>query len=164
MAVRNIVVEGEEVLRKRCKEVPEVNDRIRQILDDMVETMRDAEGVGLAAPQVGILRRMFVVETEEDGLFYVVNPEIIEVSGEKNEAEGCLSLPGMIGEVVRPTYVKMKALDRDGNPVEYEARDFLAKAFCHEFDHLEGILFKDKATNYQEVSDDEYDEEWEDEE
>ncbi len=159
MALRNIVVEGDEVLRKRCKEVPEVTDRIRMILDDMVDTMRDSEGVGLAAPQVGILRRMFVVETEEDGLFYVVNPEIIEMSGEKKEPEACLSLPGMVGEVTRPTYVKMKALDRDGNPVEYEVRDFLAKAFCHEFDHLEGVLFADKAENLREVDDEDYEDE-----
>ena len=155
MALRTIVTEGDPILRKICKPVKEVNDRIRATLDDMLETMRQAEGVGLAGPQVGILRRMFVVEvpteTDEEGnilktaVYELINPEIVETRGEVEEEEACLSLPGVEGVVKRPAYVKIKGLDRNGKPVEYEGEGLLAKAFCHENDHLDGILFTDKA-------------------
>lgn len=156
MALRNIVKEGDPILRKVCRPVPAVNDHIRMILDDMVETMRDADGVGLAGPQVGILRRMFVVEIpefDEEGnlvsstLYELVNPEILETRGEIADEEGCLSIPGKNGTVVRPEYVKIKGLDRNGNEVVYEGEGLTAKAFCHEYDHLDGILYIDKATN-----------------
>ncbi|MBQ3107368.1 MAG: peptide deformylase [Firmicutes bacterium] len=146
MALRNIVKEGDPILRKKCREVTEVNDHIRMILDDMLETMYESEGVGIAAPQVGILRRMFIVDIG-DGPIELINPEIVEQSGLQEDEEACLSVPGVAGVVKRPTYVKIKGLNRFGEEVEYEGRDFKAKAFCHEYDHLGGILFIDKATS-----------------
>ncbi len=144
MAIRNIFVEGEDILRKQARPVDEVTDKIRLILDDMLDTMRDMAGVGLAAPQVGILKRIFVVEV--DGMVYeLINPEIVETRGEIIEEEGCLSVPGKTGMVSRPEYVRIKGLDRNGNEVEYEGSGLLAKAFCHENDHLNGILYIDKA-------------------
>ncbi len=168
MALRLIVKEGDPVLRKKSRPVKEVNDRIRMILDDMVETMRDAQGVGLAGPQVGILRRLFVVEIptfDEEGniidttLYELINPEIIEASGEQTEEEGCLSCPGLTGTVTRPSHVKIKGLDRNGNEVVYEGVGLTAKAFCHENDHLDGILYIDKATNVHPVGEDPEEEE-----
>ncbi len=119
MALRNIVLEGDEILRKRAREVAEVDDRIRMILDDMVETMRANDGVGLAAPQVGIFKRMFVAVVDGE-IIELINPEILETEGSQNEDEGCLSIPGMIGTVVRPEYIKMKGLNREGQEVVYE--------------------------------------------
>ncbi|MBR5741843.1 MAG: peptide deformylase [Firmicutes bacterium] len=171
MALRNIVKEGDPVLRKVSRPVKEVNDRIRMILDDMVETMRDAQGVGLAGPQVGILRRLFVIEIpewDEEGnivdttLYELINPEILETSGEQTEEEGCLSCPGLTGTVTRPMHVKIKGLDRNGNEVVYEGEGLTAKAFMHEYDHLDGILYIDKATNVHPIGED--DEEGEEEE
>ena len=164
MALRNIVQKGDPVLRKVCRPVKEVNDRIRMILDDMVETMEHAQGVGLAAPQVGILRRMFVVEIPEfddegnivnSTLYELVNPEIIETEGEQEEEEACLSVPGLCGTVKRPMRVKIKGLDRNGKEVVYEGEGLTAKAFCHEYDHLDGILYIDRAKDVRET--DEYD-------
>lgn len=154
MALRNIVLEGDEILRKRCKSVDAVDDRIRVILDDMVDTMRDANGVGLAAPQVGLMRRMFVAEPdlETEKVYYMVNPEIIEVEGSQEHNEGCLSLPGLVGTVERPERIKIKALDRDGQEQTYEFEGFSAVVMCHEFDHLEGVLFTDKAKDVFEVT------------
>ncbi len=146
MALRTVVLEGDEILNKRAREVTEVNDRVREILDDMIETMRAYDGCGLAGPQVGILRRLFVVEYE-DQVYELINPVIEEMSGENESEEGCLSLPGLCGTVKRPTHVVMSGLDRWGKPVTYEANDFLAKAFCHEYDHLDGILYRSKAKN-----------------
>ena len=145
MALRNIVEEGDPILRKVSRPVDEVNDRIRMILDDMVETMRAAEGVGLAAPQVGIMRRMFVAEPEEDEIYYFVNPEIIDTEGEEEGEEACLSVPGLAGIVRRPTKIRIKGLDRDGNQREYVFEGFKARVMCHEADHLDGILYPDKA-------------------
>ncbi|MDD6311523.1 MAG: peptide deformylase [Firmicutes bacterium] len=145
MALRNIVVEGAPILRKSCRPVDEVNDRIQMILDDMVDTMRDAMGVGLAAPQIGIMRRMFVAEPEPGEVYYFVNPEIISLEGEQESTEGCLSVPGMQGKVMRPEKIVIKGLDREGNEQQYTFEGFHAIVMCHEFDHLEGVLYIDKA-------------------
>lgn len=152
MALRNIVLEGDEILRKNCREVAEVNDRIRMILDDMVETMRDAKGVGLAAPQIGIMRRMFVAEPEPGKVFYFVNPELVALEGSQESEEGCLSLPGYVGLVERPEKIKIKGLDRQGEMREFDFEGFEAIVMCHEFDHLEGILYKDKAKEMYELT------------
>ncbi len=146
MALRNIVERGDEILDKKAKEVKAIDDHICMILDDMLETMRANNGVGIAAPQVGIRRRMFIVEV--DGVVYeMINPEILEQSGSQCEYEGCLSVPGLYGRVERPEYVKIAGLNRQGERVVYEADGFLATAFCHENDHLDGQLFIDKAVD-----------------
>ncbi len=144
MALRNIVKEGDDILRKTCRPVGEITERIQTLVDDMIETMNDAGGVGLAAPQVGVLRRLFVVDIG-DGPMVLINPEIVEMKGEQTGEEGCLSLPGKAGTVTRANYVKIKGLDREGNEVEYEGTELLARAFQHENDHLDGILYVDKA-------------------
>lgn len=151
MALRNIVLESDEILRKRCREVTDVNDRIRMILDDMIETMRGQNGVGLAAPQVGIMRRMFVIEPEEGEIIELINPRVIEMSGIQKGEEGCLSVPGYIGTVERPEYIKVEALDRNGNIVVHEGTDIKAVALSHEIDHLDGILYIDKAIEVHEA-------------
>ncbi|WP_040191666.1 peptide deformylase [Clostridium culturomicium] len=143
MAIRNIRKNGDPVLRKISKVVTNFEDRTQILIDDMIETMNDANGVGLAAPQVGILKRIVVIDIGE-GPIILVNPEIIEVKGEVNEKEGCLSIPGKEGNVIRPQYVRVKAQDRRGNSIELEGEDLLARAFCHEIDHLNGILYIDK--------------------
>ncbi len=158
MALRKIVTEGDPILTKRCREVPQVTDRVRQLIDDMVETMHDAEGIGLAAPQVGVLRRIIVVDVFDGNVYELINPEIVEQEGEQYEEEGCLSVPGLVGMVHRPAYVKVKGLDRNGEPVEYEGTDLLARAFCHEIDHLEGILFNSKADDLHYPTEDEEEE------
>mgnify|MGYP001078537283 CR=1 FL=1 len=150
MALRNIVLEGDEILRKKAREVTEVDDKIRLILDDMLETMRAHNGAGLAAPQVGIFKRMFVAEADGE-VIELINPVILETDGVQNEDEGCLSVPGMIGTVERPAYIKMKGLDRNGKEVVYEGSGFLPIVLSHEYDHLEGILYTDKATNIREA-------------
>ena len=150
MALRNIVCEGDEILRKRSKEVTEINDHIRMILDDMLETMREKDGSGIAAPQVGILKRIFIAEFEGQ-LIELINPEILESDGVQTEDEGCLSVPGMVGSVERPAYIKMKGLNRDGQEVVYEGTGFLPIVLSHEYDHLDGILYIDKATNMREL-------------
>jgi len=146
MALRNIVYEGDEILRKRAREVTEINDHIRMILDDMLETMRAKNGVGIAAPQVGILRRMFIAEVDGE-VIELINPEILETEGVQAEDEGCLSVPGLIGTVERPTYIKMKGLNRHGQEVIYEGTGFLPIVLSHEYDHLDGVLYTDKAKN-----------------
>ena len=155
MALRRILTEGDPALRKVCKEVTDVNDHIRDIIDDLVESMRDATGVGLAAPQVGILRRICVVETEPGQVYELVNPKIVYTEGEQFGEEGCLSIPGQSGDVIRPMKVKVEALDRNGNPVSYEGEELLARAFCHEIDHLDGILYTDKAKEIHYYEDEE---------
>lgn len=150
MALRNIVVEGDEVLRKRAREVEVIDERIKGILDDMIETMRAQDGVGIAAPQVGILKRMFIVEVDEE-LIELINPEILEMSGVQLEDEGCLSVPGMIGTVERPEVIKVKGLNREGEEVTYEGTGLLAIALSHEYDHLNGTLYIDKATNLRKL-------------
>ena len=152
MALRNIVVEGDPVLRKVCRPVGEITDRIQVLIDDMIETMNEAQGVGIAAPQVGVLRRIFIVDIG-DGPIVLINPEILEMSGEQEDMEGCLSVPGKAGNVKRANYVKIKGLDREGNEVIHEGTELLARAFQHEYDHLDGILYIDKA---DEVVDAEY--------
>ena len=145
MALRNILTDKDPALRKKSRPVAEVTDRIRSILDDMADTMHDSNGVGLAAPQVGILRRMFVVQVDEEMLYELINPEIVEVDGDQYGEEGCLSVPGYVGYVHRPEKVKIRGLDRNVQPVEYEGEGLLARAFMHEYDHLDGILYTDKA-------------------
>ena len=145
MALRKVVVRGDGILSKRCREVSEITDRIRETLDDMVDTMREELGVGLAAPQVGVMRRMFVAEPEPGRVYYMINPEIYFEEGSEEEYEGCLSVPGLIGIVERPQKIKIRALDRDGVEQDYEFEGFDARVMCHENDHLNGILYTDKA-------------------
>ena len=150
MAFRNIRFEGDAVLRKISKPVPEVTKSIRTLLDDMADTMYRAKGVGLAAPQVGILKRVVVIDVG-DGLIELINPEIIEERGSEITEEGCLSLPGEFAYVERPEYVKVKAKNRQFEDVIYEGEGLLARAFCHEIDHLDGILYIDKKIDESEL-------------
>ena len=143
MAIRKIHEVGDPCLAKVCRPVTEFNDRLHELLDDMAETMRDADGVGLAAVQVGVLRRVVVIETEAGRLLELINPRIIASEGEQEEAEGCLSLPGKYGVTHRPKKVTVLAENRHGETVEYQGEDLLARAFCHEIDHLDGKLFTD---------------------
>ncbi len=145
MAIRNIREDGDEVLRKKCKPVEKMTERLSTLIDDMFDTMYEANGVGLAAPQVGVLRRIVVIDTYEDNPLVLVNPEIIESDGEQVGPEGCLSLPGLQGDVARPKHVVCKALDRDMKEITVEGEGLLARAICHELDHLDGILYKDLA-------------------
>ncbi len=143
MGIRNIRTEGDESLRKNCKEVKSVNLRTKLLIRDMFDTMYDACGVGLAAPQIGVLKRIVVIDT--DGTRHVlINPEILEVSGEQTGYEGCLSFPGVSGVVTRPNYVKVKALNEEGEEYILEGEELLARAICHEVDHLNGVLYVDK--------------------
>ena len=144
MGIRRLVFEGDPQLNKISREVTEVNDRIKVLLDDLVDTMRAEGGVGLAAPQVGVLRRVCVVEVEEGEVYELINPVIVEQEGDQYGSEGCLSVPGYYGDVHRPQRVVVEALDRNGVKQRYEAEDFKARAFCHEIDHLDGILYIDK--------------------
>lgn len=144
MAIRNIRVNGDEVLRKKCKKVDKINDRITTLIEDMIDTMYEADGVGLAAPQVGILKRIFVIDVYDDeGARVFINPEILETNGSQIGEEGCLSIPGESEEVERPNYVKVKALNEKGEEFVLEAEGLLARAICHENDHLDGILYID---------------------
>ena len=152
MALRNILEDGDPILRKTCREVDQVTERTQMILDDMVETMRQAQGVGLAAPQVGIVRRMFVAEPEPDEIYYFVNPEIISMTGTQESEEGCLSVPGYSGLVDRPEKIRIKGLGRDGEPQEYEFEGFRAIVMCHEYDHLDGIFYTDKAKEVYQIT------------
>ena len=154
MAIRNVVLEGDEILRKKCREVTEVTDRIRMTMEDMLETMRSEYGVGIAAPQVGIMRRMFIAEPEPGRVYYMINPVILEQSGADPGDEGCLSVPGKIGTVTRPDYIKIEALDLSGDKQTYEFHDFDARVMCHEYDHLDGILYIDKAVNIRNADED----------
>ena len=140
MALRTIRVEGDPVLTKVSRPVDKMTPRNHELIMDMLDTMYDAMGVGLAAPQVGILKRIVVIDVGE-GPIVLINPEILETSGEQTGDEGCLSVPGMAGQVTRPNYVKVKALDIDMNEVEYEGERLLARAFCHEIDHLDGHMY-----------------------
>jgi len=144
MALRNIRKDGDEILRKKSRNVDVIDDKVKELLRDMAETMYAADGVGLAAPQVGILKRIVVIDIGE-GLIELINPAIVEQSGEQIEVEGCLSVPGLQGEVRRPEKVTVKALDADGKEITIKGEGLLAIALCHEIDHLDGILFIDKA-------------------
>lgn len=160
MAIRNIREIGDSVLNKPCKEVTEVTPRIRELIDDMIETMYDANGVGLAAPQVGVLKRIVVIDCTGEDLLVMINPKIIETSGEQTGGEGCLSVPGKSGIVTRPNYVKAVAYDENMNLYEVEGTELLARAICHELDHLDGHLYVEKVEGeLMEVAQEE--EEWE---
>lgn len=144
MAIRNIRKNGDEVLRKQCKNVTEITPRTIKLINDMAETMYEADGVGIAAPQVGILQRIFVIDVYDDnGIRVFINPEILEVSGSQVGEEGCLSVPGEAAEIERPNYVKVKALNEKGEEFVLEATELLARAILHENDHLNGKLFID---------------------
>lgn len=144
MALRNIMnYKTDDILKKRAKDVENFNNRIQSLLVDMTETMYHSDGAGLAAPQVGILRRLVVID-DGKGLIKLINPVIVETFGEQQELEGCLSIPGIYGKVKRPEKVVVKAFDEYGKPLNLEGIEFLARALCHEIDHLDGILFLDK--------------------
>ena len=145
MAIRNIREIGEEVLTKRCKEVKEMTPRIKELIGDMLDTMYEANGVGLAASQVGVLKRIVVIDTTGEDPHILINPRIVESSGEQTGSEGCLSVPGKTGQVTRPNYVKVAALDVNMKEYELEGTELLARAICHELDHLEGHLYVEKA-------------------
>lgn len=149
MALRNIIHDGDPVLRKKCRVVTDFNERLHVLLDDMNETLVHANGAGLAAPQVGVLRRVAVVSVDDE-YYELVNPEIIKTEGEEISPEGCLSIPGVCGTVSRPYKVTVKAQDRYGKEFTVRGEGLLARAFCHEIDHLDGILFKDKIIEYYE--------------
>jgi len=143
MAVRKIVKMGDDLLRKKSKPVTVFDDKLRDLLDDMKETMYEFDGMGLACPQVGILKRIVVIDVGE-GPIILINPVILETAGEQTGDEGCLSVPGKAGQVTRPYYVKVKALDENMEEVIYEGEELLARAFCHEIDHLDGHLYVEK--------------------
>lgn len=149
MAIRNIRVMGDSVLTKHAKEITEMTPKIKTLIEDMLDTMYEAQGVGLAAPQVGILKRLVVVDTspEGDSPIILINPVIIETSGEQTGEEGCLSVPGKSGVVTRPNYAKVKALNENMEEIIVDGTELLARAFCHEIDHLDGILYVEKAEN-----------------
>lgn len=147
MAIRNIVLFGDEVLKKKSRRVEVIDDRICALLDDMIETLHDKEGAGLAAPQVGVLKRVVVIDVGE-GVMELINPEIVQTKGAVEDAEGCLSLPGKYGMVERPEQVTVKALNRKGEEVTYTGEGLLARAFCHEIDHLDGILYIEKMSHF----------------
>lgn len=145
MAIRNIVKEGDDVLNKKCHYVTKFDDRLAMLIDDMKETLAQANGVGLAAPQVGVLRRVVVISIpEEDVELELVNPEIIQQSGNQEEVEGCLSCPNQWGVTKRPMFVTVKAFDRNGKEFTVKGEGLVARCFCHELDHLDGVLFKER--------------------
>lgn len=146
MAIRNIRVLGDEILNKKSKHVDGMNDKLRTLISDMLETMYNAAGVGLAAPQVGVLKRIVVIDVTEEGNnpIILINPEVVDEQGEQTGNEGCLSVPDKVGKVTRPEYVKIKALNENMEPVEYEGNGLLARAFVHEIEHLDGKLYVDK--------------------
>ncbi len=155
MAIRQIRIQGDPILEKRCREITEVTPRITELIDDMIETMYESNGVGLAAPQVGVLKRLVVIDVGEE-LFVMINPTIIETSGEQTGDEGCLSLPGKAGTVTRPNYVKARYLNEEMQECEIEGTELLARCICHELDHLDGHMYTEKVegplhdVNYEE--------------
>ncbi len=147
MALREIRMYKDEILRKKSREVKDVNERIKTLAGDMAETMYKADGVGIAAPQVGVLRRIIVVDAGS-GLITLINPEVVKSEGEQVGVEGCLSIPNVAGEVSRPQIVTVKGLNANGESIEITAEDLLARVLCHEIDHLDGVLFTDKVIRY----------------
>lgn len=147
MAIREIREKGDEILYKKCKAVVKFDEKLHILLDDMYETMQSRDGVGLAAPQVGILKRVVVIDVG-DGKIELINPEIVEESGEQTGSEGCLSVPGVFGEVTRPNVVTVKAQDRNGKWFKITGKELLARAFCHEIEHLDGKLFLDRVIRF----------------
>ena len=146
MAIRMIRQEGDEILKKKSRPVEQIDDKLQELIDDMIETMHKQDGVGLAAVQVGILKRVIVIDTYEEGtsVYVFINPEIISTEGQREVEEGCLSFPNKFAKVVRPEKVTIKAQDREGNEITLTATNLLAQAICHEIDHLNGIVFVDK--------------------
>lgn len=167
MAIRNIRTIGDPILEKKCKEVKEVTPRIKELIEDMFDTMYEANGVGLAAPQVGILKRIVVIDTTGEDPIVMINPRIVETSGEQTGGEGCLSVPGKTGTVTRPDYVKAFAFNENMEEYEIEGTELLARAICHETDHLDGHLYVEKVEGDLMSTDDYYadmeDAEWEEE-
>ena len=159
MAIRQIRTIGDEILRKQCKPVKEMTPRTAELIEDMFETMYEANGVGLAAPQVGILRQLVVIDVDDGNQYVLINPEIVETEGSQTGSEGCLSVPGLIGSVERPSHIKIEALDLDGNKQVYEFDDFDARVMCHEYDHLDGVLYIDKAEHIRPAESEAVDEE-----
>lgn len=159
MATRKVREMGDPVLAKKCKEVTEITPRLQELIDDMFETLYEENGVGLAAPQVGILKRIVVIDTTGEDPLLLINPKILETSGEQDGYEGCLSVPGKSGKVTRPNYVKALAYDENMEPFEIEGTELLARAICHEVDHLEGHLYVEKVhgplVNTEDLRDDE---------
>ena len=159
MALRTIRIQGDPVLEKKCREITEVTPKIEELIEDMLETMYEANGVGLAAPQVGILKRLVVIDVG-DGPIIMINPVILETSGEQTGNEGCLSLPGKAGVVTRPNYVKARFYDENMDEYEIEGEELLARAICHELDHLDGHMYTEKVEGpLQDVTYEEEDEE-----
>ena len=144
MAIRNIREMGDDILRKKSREVTEMTPKIRELISDMYDTLYESMGVGLAAPQVGILKRIVVIDVEEGNPYTLINAEILETRDTQTGGEGCLSVPGKAGKVTRPAYVRARALDENMQPYELEGEGLLARAICHELDHLEGILYVDR--------------------
>lgn len=160
MAIRKIRVLGDPCLKKKCKPVVKMTDNIRELIGDMFDTMYESRGVGLAAPQVGILRRICVVDVMDEDPIVLINPEVLETSGEQTDDEGCLSVPGKVAEVTRPDRVVVQSLDMDMNPVTFEGEGLRARAILHEMDHLDGILYGERANEpYRDLEED-----WEEEE
>lgn len=163
MAIRNVRKLGDETLETVCRPVKKMTDHLQELIDDMFDTMYEANGVGLAAPQVGVLRRIVVIDVTGEDPYVLINPEIIETDGEQKAYEGCLSVPGKVGVVTRPAYVKAKALDRNMEEFILEGEELLARAICHELDHLDGIMYTTKVEGDLEdtsaPADDEEDEE-----
>lgn len=160
MAIRKIRVIGDPCLGKTCKPVVKMTQNMRDLVGDMFDTMYEAKGVGLAAPQVGILRRICVVDVMDGEPIVLINPEVVETSGEQTDDEGCLSVPGKVAEVTRPDYVLVKSLDMDMNPVTYEGQGLRARAILHEMDHLDGVLYGDRANEpYRDLEEEEWEEE-----
>ena len=159
MAIRRIRFIGDDILKKKCKPVTKMTPATKELIEDLFDTMYEAKGVGLAAPQVGILRRICVVDVMDDDPIVLINPEVLETSGEQTDDEGCLSVAGKVAEVTRPNYVKVSSLDMDMNPVIYEGEGLRARAMLHEMDHLDGILYGERASEpYRDL---EEEEEWE---
>jgi len=154
MALRQIRKEGDELLTKKSKTVKEITPSILSLMDDMLDTLRDKNGLGIAAPQLGVLKRIVIIEDEED-LFEIINPEIITTEGNQTTNEACLSIPGLCGDIERPFRVVVKGLNRQGDEIEVDVEDMLASAFSHEIDHLEGVLFLQNATNIRPIDVDE---------
>ncbi len=144
MALRNVRIDGDEILRKKSREVEKIDERILTLLDDMVDTMYEKDGIGLAAPQIGILKRLVVIQVDDENLYKMINPKITKSSGEDIDAEGCLSVPNRRGEVSRPTNVTVEYTDINGNLQTMDTEGLLARCICHEIDHLDGVLYIDK--------------------
>lgn len=150
MALRQLRTEGDEILRKKAKPVKDINDKILALLDDMLETLHDRNGVGLAAPQIGVLKRIAIIDNEDD-FYELINPVIVATEGTQVSDEGCLSVPGLHGDVERPMKITVEAQNRNGDTITVEAEEYLASIFCHEIDHLDGVLYLDKATNVRQI-------------